>query len=99
MRIRIPKHFTLHGQRVDVVFDPSVDFRNDNRGEAQFRVNRIALAPSSETHPRPVTQVEQTFCHELMHYISHHAGVDLGERDVDLMGHLLHQALVTAEYE
>jgi len=97
--MRIPKHFTLHGQRVDVVFDSSVDFRNDNRGEAQFRVNRIALAPSSETRPMPVTQVEQTFCHELMHYISHHAGVDLDERDVDLMGHLLHQALVTAEYE
>ena len=96
--MRIPKRFTLHGQVVEVVFDSSVDFRNDNRGEAQFRVNRIALAPRTDAAPKPETQVEQTFCHELMHYISHHAGVDLDERDVDLMGHLLHQALTTAEY-
>lgn len=97
--MKIPKRFQLHGQAIEVEFDASVDFRNDNRGEAQFRINKIALAPSSSSHPRPQTQVEQTFCHELMHYISHHAGIGLSERDIDAMGNLLHQALTTMEYE
>lgn len=97
--MKIPKRFQLHGQFVEVVFDTSIDFRNDNRGEAQFRINKISLAPSSDTHPRPVTQVEQTFCHELMHYISHHAGIEMSEREIDLMGNLLHQALITMEYD
>jgi len=97
--LKIPKRFTLHSQVVEVVFDSQVDFRNDNRGEAQFRINKIALAPHQETHPRPVSQIEQTFCHELIHYIAHHAGVELDERDTDVMGHLLHQALTTMEYD
>lgn len=97
--MQIPTRFNLHGQTIEVVFDPAVDFRNDNRGEAQFRINRISLAPSSSSHPRPRAQVEQTFCHELMHYISHHAGIDMSERDIDLMGNLLHQAVTTMEYQ
>lgn len=97
--MKIPKRFKLHAQNIEVELDSNVDFRNDNRGEAQFRVNKIALAPHQQTHPRPQTQVEQTFCHELVHYIAHHAGVDLNERDTDVMGHLLHQALTTMEYE
>jgi predicted SprT family Zn-dependent metalloprotease len=97
--MRIPARFKLHAQQIEVAYDSNVDFRNDNRGEAQYRINRIALAPSSSSHPRPQTQIEQTFCHELIHYISHHAGVELSERDTDIMGNLLHQALTTMEYE
>lgn len=97
--MQIPKRFTLHGQQIEVVYDSNVSFRNDNRGEAQFRVNRIALAPSTETEPRPDTHTGQTFCHELLHFIAHHAGVEISERDTDLMGHLLHQYFLTSEYD
>ena len=96
--MQIPKSFTLHGQRIDVIYDNAVSFRNDNRGEAQFRINKIALSPSTDDCPIPATQVEQTFCHELMHYLSHHAGLEMDEKEIDLLGNLLHQALATAEY-
>lgn len=96
--MNIPKRFHLHGQKIEVEFDSSIDFKNDNRGEAQFRSNRIAIAPSTEQTPRPVSHVEQTFCHELMHYLAYHAGIELNERETDLMGNLLHQALTSAEY-
>lgn len=98
-KFRIPKRFQLYGQTIEVVFDSTVDFRNDNRGEAQFRVNKIALAPHTDTHPRPFSQIEQTFFHELVHYVALRAGIDLNERDTDLVGSLLHQAFTTMEYE
>lgn len=53
-------------------------------------------------------QLEQNFCHELVHFIIYHSGSAYRGKDhsqmhhdeefIDLTGQLLHQALSTMEY-
>ena len=99
--MKIPKRFKLHGQTIDVIFEHDLSYRNDTRGEARFRQNILALQRGSENSPIPQTHVEQTFCHELVHFLANAACIeDLNqdEAKVDLLGSLLHQALSTMEY-
>lgn len=96
----IPKSFQLHGQTIDVVYDKQLTNGTDARGMSRFRENRIQLQPSTDSVPTPATMQEQTFCHELIHYLLFHAESKLNEDEkfVNLMGNLLHQALSTMEY-
>ena len=106
--MKIPNSFQLLGQRITVVVDPSCFTEKDSAyGYASYRTNQIQLRPSTETHPLNQEQLEQTFCHELMHFILYHAGAAYsGKHDymhqdegfVDLCGSLLHQAITTMEY-
>jgi len=99
--MKIPIKFKLHGEDIQVILDSKLAYDTDNRGEAKFRLSTILLAPSTEDNPRPQSQVEQTFCHELMHYLFYHGGFSEDMEDenkVELLGRLLHQALITMEY-
>jgi len=74
---------------------------NGSLGEARLAKNEIAIQRNSNGFQRPQTQVEETFYHELVHYILHHMGQNElcdEERFVDGFSHLLHQALATMEY-
>jgi len=107
MEFRIPKRFKLLGQTINVSIDEN-DFINmdDWVGKAIYKSNKICILPSTDKNPINQEQLDQTFCHELMHFITFHAGSsysgkeDYMHRDegfIELMGSLLHQALTTFE--
>lgn len=99
--MRIPQSFSLHGQKISVVYEPPLVYKNGNRGEARFSTNQIALQNNGDGNPIPQSTIEQTFCHELVHFILNEMCNKLkdDERFVDLFASLLHQGLSTMEYE
>lgn len=100
--MNIPKRFQLYGQTIEVVEKPDLLHTDDCRGMAKYRDSRIELQSSSKDNPMPAAQVEQVFCHELVHFLFHMAGYtdDRGDEvKVERISNLLHQALSTAEYD
>lgn len=108
--LRIPKRFKLLGHTIEVVENKRLAHDHNWNGAACYDETRIELLPISEQHPFSMTKHEQTFCHELSHFLLYHAGAainhELGgkyvhqnEEFVDLLGSLIHQALTTMEYE
>lgn len=98
----IPTSFKLYGQTIQVKFAKDILGKDDLVGYAEFRTNTIYLAPSTDVYPRSQEQIEQTFCHELLHFILHFAGEDKlrkNEKFVDVLAYLLHQVLTTIEEE
>ena len=107
--MKIPIRFKLFAQTINVIFSPeSFTEKDGHYGFAAYRSNQIQLRPSVATHPLTEEQIEQTFCHELMHFVFYHAGSAYkGNKDymhqdegfVELCGCLLHQAFSTMEFE
>ena len=99
-KLPIPKQFELHGQTVKVGYDDAMVGDRGSVGESKYKENKILLQPNVSGHACSQEYIEQTFCHELVHYILLHMNSDKNsdEAFVDTFGHLLHQALVTAEY-
>lgn len=100
--LRIPKAFKLFGQTIAVEWVHRLTEEQDAVGEARFRKNCIVLQQNNEEISRPQTQIEATFCHELVHWIFFMMDEDdlrKNEKLVDNFGRLLHQALTTMEYE
>lgn len=108
--MNIPKRFKLLGHTIDVADNERLSFERNWTGAACYEECRIELMPISERYPAHSTKREQTFCHELSHFLLYYAGAainhELGgkyahqnEELVDLLGSLLHQALTTMEYE
>lgn len=98
--MQIPKRFKLYAQEIEVEIVKDLFDKQDDCGLADYRQNKIQLQCIA-TQPRPTTQQEQWFCHELVHFILYHAGYDKLRKDEDLVERvslLLHQALSTAEY-
>lgn len=100
--MRIPKRFKLYAQTIEVEYDEKLLHRDDARGMAFYRDCKIKLQPACDANPIPQGQIEQTFCHELLHFLFNAAGYTedrADEEKVDRLAHLLHQALETCEYE
>ncbi len=100
-RLRIPKSFYLHGQKIKVEYEKDWAHQTDENGNAAYRINRIILQPRTESYNMTVEATEQIFCHELVHFILFSMESDRrnDEKFVNLFGSLLHQALVTMEYD
>ena len=101
MNIKIPKAFKLHGQTINVVQVNHIGSENGTLGEARLAKNEIAIQNNANGFSRNPTQIEQTFLHEVVHFILSHMGQNelCGEEQfVDGFSHLLHQALTTMEY-
>lgn len=106
--MRIPVRFKLLGQTITVIFRPEKFIENDGSvGFASYRKNEIELRPSTTVHPLTDEQIEQTFWHELTHFVMYYAGAAYsGKKDymhqdegfVDLVGALYHQAVSTFEF-
>lgn len=99
--MKVPKSFSLHGQRIAVTMVDHLSSENNALGEARILKNEIALQQNTNGFSLPQSQIEQTFFHELTHFILHHMGQDdlcAEEAFVDGFAALLHQALTTAEY-
>jgi len=96
----IPESFMIFAQKIQVVIQPDLAYRSDDRGQFSSRYGRIVLQPHNEASPIPTTRVEQTFCHEVIHaWLEALGEIELDKNDglVDRLGHCLHQFLVTAE--
>lgn len=97
----IPQAFWLFGQRITVNFRADLVEDADCVGLTKYRKNTIELQSITSSMSRPESQVEKTFCHELVHwifYMLHENDLDNNEALVDGIAKLLHQALITAEY-
>jgi hypothetical protein len=103
--MQIPKSFKLLGNTIEVEFDPSMVNAADAVGEAHYRFNKIKLQGVEGYVGRPQSKIEQSFCHELTHFLlffsecSDTKELYKNELVVDRIAGLLHQALTTAEYE
>ena len=107
--MQIPKRFKLLGFTIEVVENPKLLNDRDWIGAACYNECKIEILPSSDVRPIAKEKIEQTFCHELSHFLSYYAGAAVNhklggdylhqnEEFVDLLGSLLHQALTTMEY-
>lgn len=104
-KFRIPKRFKLLGQTINVVYDDELVHEDDFKGVAVYRRNEIRIQPSNKYQRIPKEQVEQTFLHELIHFILYYTNIRevseapyADEAFVDATANLLHQALTTMEY-
>ena len=106
--MQIPNRFKMFGQTIEVVFGEKYFLGSDNIGYAAYRLNQIQLKPVSASNPRTDSQLEQTFWHELMHWVLFFAGdANTGRQDhlhqeeglVDISAHLLQQAINSFEYD
>jgi hypothetical protein len=99
---RIPKAFTLFGQRIEVQWSRTLVDDSDSVGISKLRKNAIVLQTGDGVEvSRPPSMVEQVFFHEIVHWIFHILGedeFDANEKLVDLVGHALHQAFTTMEF-
>lgn len=104
MTFRIPKYFYIHGHKIDVKINPCLN-KKGHSGESDFRGNRIELSSTKQKR----SLVEETFCHELMHFVFCHAAqvkdsyvlkdgrkLTNAEDLVEICGRLLHQAMVSS---
>jgi len=100
--MKIPKSFKLFGLTIKVVFAKGMLDRDDSVGLAFIKRSVIELCPTTEQAPISPSRVEQTFCHEWVHFMLDAIGErDLGrnEKFVSQFSGLLHQGLTTMEYE
>lgn len=100
--MKIPKRFKLFGQTIEVDIQENLNDKTDCRGQTKYRENKIYLqAIDGKYYSRPTTSIEQTFCHELTHWILFlmHEKIEEDEKFIEVFSNLFHQALTTFEYE
>ncbi len=100
--MRIPQKFQIFGQTIDVVFDVAACSDKRAYGFADYTHNKLVLKPNTEEFPRSQTRIEETFVHELVHYVLHELSrVDLNDDElfVENFAAALYQALESFEFE
>ena len=101
----IPKQFKLFGSTIKVIYDQKRFIDNtESMGFASYRENTITLNPVLLNDNTEIA--EQTFLHEVVHFILYFAGPAFTKTDnhmhkdedfVDLVASILHQILTTQE--
>ena len=92
--MKIPKQFQLAGQTIEVVPVTGMIAHCGNLGEASYQESKIKMHVGGV----PPAVLEQTFCHEAVHFMLHILGyeeLNTNEQFVDGMGHMIHQFLIT----
>jgi len=92
----IPNSFMLGGLKIDVEIDETLKEKN-MIGQANYVAQMIKIDPTIST----LQFVEQSFVHELVHWIFYMIDEDelrQNEKLVDLFAHFLYQALTSAEF-
>lgn len=100
--MKIPKSFKLMGRTIKVRYEKKLRYRKDWAGSAIYRENKITVQSSSREFPLSKDDIEQSFLHELTHWILYMAQKDKLNHDedfVELFSSLLHQALTTMKYK
>jgi predicted SprT family Zn-dependent metalloprotease len=96
--MKIPKEFKLFGQTIKIKYVDRLVDGEDSTGQARYREGIILIQKNNKGIHRNKEQVEQTFLHELVHYILQKMGkhdLQNNEEFVDVFAGLLHQALTT----
>ena len=99
--MKIPSKFKLFGQTINVLKNDSLAFANGTIGEAHIGKNKIVLQRSTKDYKMTKEQEEATYFHELTHMILFLMGKEMLAQDeefVSIFSNLLHQAIVSAEY-
>ena len=101
--MKIPKKFKLFGETITVEYVLDLIEKHERMGQAIYRENKIQLLDiDNDTYStKPTVHIEQTFFHELIHFILTKMNLnDLSadEKFVDVFASLLHQAMTTMEY-
>jgi predicted SprT family Zn-dependent metalloprotease len=97
--MKIPKKLVLFGETITIKYDDNLNDREEYIGAAHYKYNEIIL--QRPNHVFNKERIEQTFYHELIHYILHKLGyhkLKTDEKLVDTIGSLLYQAHKTMEY-
>ena len=105
--LKIPTSFQLYGQTINVVWKDTLSHDDDSCGQSHFRRNEIWMQKASIQYPKKDEQLQQTFCHEFVHYLLYFANytaevegaLHANEPLVERIAFLLQQALSTMEYE
>jgi len=100
MEIKIPKKFKIVNREIKVEFDKTLLKHEDCMGLAEYRLDRIRIQPSSEANPRTDKQIEETYLHEITHWILHIMDYDdlCGDEEfIKRFSRALHQILITSE--
>ncbi len=100
--MKIPKKFQLVGHEIKVEFVDDLYSRRGVVGQARYNENTLLIQSSIPGHVRGISDLEQTYWHEAVHYILVTMGQDkinANDAFVDLFASLLHQILKTSEYE
>lgn len=101
-KMKIPKRFKLFGKTITVKINQKAMDDDDLRGQAKYRKDEIILQDSKLGRTSTQKDTEQTFYHELTHWIFHlmsERELDGNEKLVNTFSSLLHQALTTMEYD
>ena len=96
MKLVIPTEFKLAGHTYSVELKKDVLTTDGEYGSLNEVTHKMCLQPPD---PIPVSRVECTFLHELLHAIFFELGeaeLDKNERLINSMSSLLHQALTTS---
>jgi predicted SprT family Zn-dependent metalloprotease len=98
--MKIPKRFKLLGATIEVVENPNLVREEGWCGVAKYSMHIIELAPVNSALQCSNTYIEQTFCHELVHFLLHATGEPIrhNEQFTEILGNCLHQVLTTMEY-
>ena len=97
----IPKSFKMLGHTIKPKIDNKTTDAKNALGYCHPSHNEILLADESDGRKLPLTVVEHTYCHELVHYILKCMGEEelyKNEKFVDVFGGLLHQYLTTTKF-
>ena len=98
----IPKRFNILGYTVTVEPTNQLRMSNGAVGMADHDLLRILLQQNTLTYPRARANIEQTYLHEVFHWIFHCAHkYELSEDEdfVDICASMLHQVLSTSKGE
>ena len=100
--MKIPKRFKLFGRTITVEYNQNEADECDFKGATRWRKDQILLANPNVYKTGTAKGQEQTFCHELVHYILYlmrNEKLGNDEDFVDLFASCLHQVLDTMEYK
>lgn len=96
----LPTTFQILGHTVNVIFDSQRMDDKNALGYLEPDLNTITLTDVSGGKQMPMSSIEHTYLHEVVHLILRHMGEDelyKNEKFVDLFAGLLHQVLSTSK--
>ena len=104
--MKIPSRFNLMGHTIKVEYQDDLVYSEGSQGLAKYAERKIVLQPRTPQTPTCDSNVEQVFCHELVHHLLELGAegdieppLHMRECLVDRLGSLVHQALSTFEFE
>lgn len=74
LNLNIPSEINIMGQTIKIEFSEKLITEGDNVGQACFRENKIKIQKNLAGFPRTKEQIEETFLHEVLHFIFHQLG-------------------------